>query len=74
MTLAELECMEGPDECVGEVAYRWPGYGDRCWPRCEHHGTARLQREDTARNRYPDGPCVPADFDPFYAGESWEET
>ena len=67
-----LECLEGPDGCAGEVDYRWPGYGDRSWPRCERHGEDRLQREEAAIERYPDlGP--PADFDPLDAGERWDE-
>lgn len=70
---ARLECMEGPNGCAGEVLYRWPGYGERTWPRCERHGEARVAREDEARERYPDGPCAPADFDPSYAGERWDE-
>ncbi len=67
-----LECLEGPDGCHGEVAYRWPGYGDRDWPRCERHGELRVQREEAAMARYPDlGP--PADWDPMDAGERWDD-
>lgn len=68
-----MECLEGPDGCEGEVLYRWPGYGERDWPRCEKHGEARVKREEEARERYPDSPCAPADFDPSYAGERWDD-
>jgi len=65
-----LECIEGPEGCRGAVLMRWPGYGERSWPRCEHHANERLRREQAAMQRYPDlGP--PADFDPLDAGESW---
>lgn len=67
-----LECLEGPEGCGGEVLMRWPGYGDRCWPRCEKHGDARLEREEENIRRYmPDGPGAPHDFSPFDAGEVW---
>ena len=67
----ELECIEGPEGCRGAVAMRWPGYGQRSWPRCEHHGDARVRREQAATQRYPE-PGPPADFDPVDAGESWD--
>ncbi|MCA1656672.1 MAG: hypothetical protein LC713_03010, partial [Actinobacteria bacterium] len=67
------ECLEGPEGCRGPVEWRWPGYGDRCWPRCQHHGDERVKREDEAIDRYgnPDSPCAPPGFDPDDAGESW---
>ena len=68
-----LECLNGPEDCKGPVEYRWAGYGDKHWPRCEKHGAERVEREQEARERYPDGPCIPAGFDPAYAGESWDE-
>jgi hypothetical protein len=69
------DCLDGPDGCGGEVLYRWPGYGERNWPRCEKHGEERVEREAGAVERYgnPDSPCVPSDFDPDYAGERWDE-
>lgn len=77
MTLSSIskrECMEGPEGCQGAVEMRWPGYGDRCWPRCERHGRMRLEREEENIRRYmPDGPSAPAGFDPMAAGESWGE-
>jgi hypothetical protein len=68
--MAGLECIEGPDGCRGEVLYRWPGYGDRNWPRCEKHGEERVRREEEAMRRYP--VLEPSDFDPLDAGERWE--
>lgn len=70
----ELECIDGPDGCKGDVLMRWPGYGDKSWPRCQKHADARLEHEDDAIYRYanPDGPCEPMGFDPYDAGESWE--
>jgi hypothetical protein len=66
-----LECLECPDGCHGPVLYRWPGYGDRAWPRCERHGEDRVRREHAAMERYPDlGP--PPDFDPMDCGERWD--
>lgn len=71
MIVTDLRCLEGPDGCEGEVRYRWPGYGERDWPRCQKHGDERVRREEEARERYP--VHQPADFDPDYAGERWEE-
>lgn len=73
---APLECLEGPSEdCSGPVEMRWPGYGEKQWPRCEHHGESRVRREQEsmARNGNPDSPCAPAGFDPSYAGERWDD-
>jgi hypothetical protein len=69
----QLECIEGPEGCEGPVEYRWPGYGERNWPRCEKHGAERVEREEAAMERYPDTPAPPADFDPLDAGERWDE-
>jgi len=68
-----LECIEGPEDCAGPVELRWPGYGERCWPRCERHGRERVEREETAQERYPDTVWPPADFDPLDAGERWAD-
>jgi hypothetical protein len=74
MNMGEIECLEGPDGCHGPVEHRWPGYGDKSWPRCQKHGDARVAREEQAieRSGNPDSPCAPAGFDPMDAGESWE--
>lgn len=70
-----LECLEGPGGCAGPVEMRWPGYGEKSWPRCQRHGDARLLREEQARERYgdPDSPCPPSGFDPLDAGERWDD-
>jgi len=47
--------------------------GQRTWPRCEHHGDARVAREDAHRDEIPDGACIPTDFDPADAHERWVE-
>jgi len=39
-------------------------------PRCDSHWDAALDRDEALRFRYPHN--APADFDPSYAGESWD--
>lgn len=69
-----MECLDGPDGCGGPVELRWPGYGEKRWPRCERHGEERVAREEENIARYaPDGPVAPEGFDPLDAGESWED-
>lgn len=67
-----LECIDGPQGCVGPVELRWPGSGTRLWPRCERHGEERLEREEDLSGRYPT--LQPSDFDELDAGERWEAT
>ncbi len=63
----------GSDDCGGPVEYRMPLSGTgRAFPRCDKHWSLRLDRENEIRGRYPHN--APADFDPAFAGESWEET
>lgn len=70
------ECLDGPDGCQGEVnAYlALSGSGMR-WPRCEHHYALYVERLqpviDDIERRYPRQ--APDDFDPYYAGESWDD-
>jgi len=67
------ECIEDhKGDCSGEVKYRpsLTGTGTPI-PRCEAHWRDRLQREADYKKRFPVRP--PADFDPAYAGERWEE-
>jgi hypothetical protein len=65
---------ESQGGCEGPVEYRMPiydhGYG-KSFPRCEKHWDERLKKEDEIRRRYPEQ--QPADFDPSYAGERWNE-
>jgi len=65
-----LRCIDGPDDCAGPVEERWPGHGERTWPRCELHGRERQQREVD----HEDSTLAPANFDPAFAGESWDPT
>lgn len=64
------QCIDGPEDCAGAIEFRWPGYGQRSWPRCEKHGEERVTREEAARERYPEH--APSDFDPEHAGERWD--
>lgn len=68
---APLRCLDGPDGCVGTVELRWPGEGEKQWPRCAHHGLLREAQGRANREKYPELP--PRDFDPAFAGESWDE-
>lgn len=72
--ITSAQCIDGPDGCRGAVEERWPGYGQRTWPRCEHHGDDRAAREHAGRDRIHDGACIPADFDERDAGETWAAT
>lgn len=60
-------------DCAGEVEYRFPLSGTgRSFVRCDHHWSERLDRQAEIDRRYPDSHFAPADFDPTYAGESWD--
>ena len=69
--MSDLECIESGPDCNGPVEMRYPGYGTRSFARCEKHGHDRLAREELAQQRYPIH--APDDFDPSYAGETWDE-
>ncbi|ORX19440.1 hypothetical protein [Mycobacterium xenopi] len=70
------ECLDGPQDCEGETFPRLALSGSgESYPRCDHHYALYVERlqpvmDDIAR-RYP--VMAPPDFDPYYAGESWEE-
>jgi hypothetical protein len=70
------DCLDGPEGCGGETFPRLAlsGSGD-AYSRCDAHYeayAARLQPVMTGiSRRYP--AMAPADFDPSYAGESWDE-
>lgn len=79
-----LTCIEAPTEdpndpvnpgaCSGApVEYRSQYRGLRAIPRCGKHHDAYWDRMDKINARYPDSAVPPADFDPTYAGESWDE-
>jgi hypothetical protein len=69
-----LECLDGyyKEDCEGDIKYRdalsGTGYS---FPRCERHWDMRVQAQDEINRRYPKQ--QPADFDPMYAGERWDE-
>ena len=60
-----MECIGNPDDCKGEV---YSFFGN---PRCEFHIEERTLIEERIRELESD--CVPAWFDPSYAGERWNE-
>lgn len=68
-----LECLDSSrGGCEGAVEFRMPLSGTgRAFPRCDAHWEARLLEQERINERYPEQP--PADFDPAYAGESWDE-
>lgn len=69
-----LRCINAGDECAGAVEYRLPlSPSGKPFPRCDHHWAARLIVQAGINERYPDSPIPPADFDPTYAGERWNE-
>lgn len=71
-----VECLEGPEGCGGEVVeyLSLSGSGAR-FARCEAHYARYVERVqprmEEIRERYPELP--PADFDPSFAGERWED-
>lgn len=70
----DLTCLEddGDDTCEGDVEYRTPMSGTgRSFPRCDKHFAARWERQVEINERYPQ--FAPRDFDPSFAGESWDE-
>jgi hypothetical protein len=70
------DCLDGPEGCKGETFPRLAlsGSGDS-YSRCDHHYDLYVERVqpqmDDIRRRYP--VTAPVDFDPYYAGESWDE-
>lgn len=70
----KLECLDRHDgECEGPVEYRHPLSGTgKPFPRCDHHWDKRLDVQAGINRRYPDQATPPSDFDPSFAGESWD--
>ena len=69
--LDKTECLNFGHDCSGAVEYRMALSGTgKSFPRCDKHWSDRLDQEDQTRSRYPD--LAPSDFDPYYAGESWD--
>ena len=70
-TLTGLDDASG-DTCEGPVEYRMPLSGTgKSFPRCDKHWEKRLDVQQGINERYPTH--APSDFDPSYAGESWDE-
>lgn len=69
----QLECLNQSDgTCEGDVEYRESMTGTGTpMKRCHKHQADALERLAENRRRYPVHP--PADFDPTYAGERWDE-
>lgn len=70
---APLECLDRhKTACSGPVEYRMAlSATGVSFPRCEKHWIERLDVQDGINARYP--AQQPADFDPSYAGETWDE-
>lgn len=71
----ELACLdEHLGDCEGPVEYRFPLSGTgKSFPRCAKHWADRLEVQRGIDERYPDSPLPPPDFDPTYAGETWDD-
>jgi hypothetical protein len=69
----EIRCLNFNEDCHGKVEYHLnPDRDDfKTFPRCEFHQAIRLRHAEETIRKYPINP--PADFDPAYAGESWDE-
>lgn len=76
ITCVEAGPTEGEPTCSGApVEYR-RSYGlKRATLRCKGHHDVYLRRMGrvTRRREHPDSSVPPADFNPTYAGESWDE-
>ncbi len=70
-----IVCMQhadGEGKCAGHVEYRMALSGTGIsYPRCDKHWEERVEIQQGIDQRYPVLP--PADFDPLYAGEAWDE-
>lgn len=65
-------CIANAAECTGTVEYRAPLSGSgRAFPRCDKHWEERIDLENDVRRRYPT--TAPANFDPAYADERWDD-
>ena len=73
--MGEFECLDRrKGDCRGAVLYRLPlSPTGHSFPRCEKHWADRLDEQERINERYPDSPIPPADFDPLYAGERWDD-
>lgn len=69
------ECLDlHMGNCDGAPEYRYPLSGTgRSFVRCDRHWSERLDIQQGINRRYPDSSFAPSDFDPTYAGESWND-
>lgn len=66
------DCLDGPEGCDGPVEFRMAlSATGRSFPRCDHHWQLRLIEQERITRTYPEQ--APADFDPAYAGERWDD-
>jgi hypothetical protein len=72
-TQEQLECLDGHyEDCEGTLEYRFALSGTGIsYPRCDKHWEERVVRQQEIDQRYPYN--EPADFDPLYAGERWDD-
>jgi hypothetical protein len=68
-----MQCINdyGDGDCRGEVTYYDVSGSGQAFPRCIHHLDEAIERDQAIRERYPVN--APADFDPYYAGERWDD-
>jgi hypothetical protein len=66
------ECLEYGDDCQGPVEYRWPGVGEKHWPRCVYHGDRRIDNVSELEIA-AQSPLAPSWFDEADAGERWDD-
>lgn len=69
-----LECLDRFTDtpCDGPVEYRYAlSPTGTSYPRCDAHWAQRVQIQEGIDRRYPQQ--QPDDFDPTYAGESWDD-
>lgn len=66
------KCLEEGPDCQGAVQYRMSlSPTGLSVPRCDKHWSDRLDLDEGLRQRYPEQ--TPANFDPLYAGETWDD-
>jgi hypothetical protein len=67
------ECLDSyAGDCAGPIEFRYALSGTGIsYPRCDKHWEERLKVQDGINRRYPS--MQPSDFDPTYAGETWNE-
>jgi len=73
--MTHQDCLDyGTSDCAGAVEYRMSLSGSgMAFQRCDAHWDQRLEREEQLRQDYPDSPIAPSWFDPFAAGERWDD-